>query len=107
VILVEPGAIRSEFRATLSKVWGDLPERVKGTRYEPILAAYMETRRARSEDWAGDAGACAARIAEAMGRKRPPRRVLIGRDSRWAGRLKALLPMGLWERLLKRAYGLR
>ena len=107
VILVEPGAIRTEFRETLSKVWGDLPERVQGTRYERILAAYMETRKARSQDWAGDPVACAARIAEAMGRTRPPRRVLIGRDSTWAGRLKALLPMGLWERLLKRAYGLR
>src|SRR5690242_10027455 len=34
VILVEPGAIRTSFRDTLVKVWGDLPERAAGTRYE-------------------------------------------------------------------------
>ncbi len=107
VILVEPGAIRTQFRETLAKVWGDLPERVKGTRYERILADYMNTRKAQSEAWAGDPVACAARIAAAMDRKRPPRRVVVGRDARWVGRLKALLPAWLWERLLKRAYGIR
>jgi len=106
VILVEPGAIRSEFRETLSKVWGDLPERVAGSRYERILRSYMDTRRKYSEARAGDAEDCAARIAEAMGRKHPPRRVVVGRDAAWAGRVKAMVPAWLWERLLRRAYRL-
>lgn len=106
VILVEPGAIRSEFRETLTKVWGDLPDRAVGTRYEPILRNYMAKRKALSQQWAGDVDACARKIARALSARRPPRRVVIGPDSAWARRVKALLPAGLWERLLRRAYGL-
>ncbi len=106
VILVEPGAVRTRFRETLADVWGDLPERVKGTRFERILKGYMDVRREHSERRAVAAEACAARIAEAMGRKRPPRRVVIGRDAFWAGKLKALLPAWAWERILRRAYRL-
>jgi NAD(P)-dependent dehydrogenase (short-subunit alcohol dehydrogenase family) len=107
VLLVEPGAVRTRFRQTLPEVWGDLPERVKGTRYERILNSYMEIRREHSERRAVSAEACAGRIAEAMGRKRPPRRIVIGRDAFWAGKVKAMLPAWLWERLLRRAYRLR
>lgn len=106
VILVEPGAIRSRFRETLSEVWGDLPERVKGTRYERILKAYMDVRRRNSERHAGDPAACADRIAAAMDRRRPPRRVVVGKDAFWAGKVKALLPAWAWERLLRRTYRL-
>lgn len=107
VMLVEPGAIRSDFRETLTKVWGDLPVRVKGTRYEAILRRYMEVRKDQSQRWAGDAQACARRIARAMSRRRPPRSLRIGLDSHFASKVKALLPMGLWEWLLRGAYGLR
>ncbi len=107
VILVEPGAVRTRFRETLSEVWGDLPERVKGTRYERILKGYMEVRRTHSERRAVSAEACAIRIAEAMGKRHPPRRVVIGRDAFWAGKVKALLPAWAWEWLLRRAYRLR
>lgn len=106
VILVEPGAIQTEFRETLTKAWGDLPERARGTRYERILRAYLEKRKALSQQWAGDVEACAARIARALSAQRPPRRVVIGKDSFWAGKAKALLPRALWERLVRRAYGL-
>ncbi len=107
VIVVEPGAIRTEFRETLTKVWGDLPERAKGSRFEPILRDYMEKRKEMSQKWAGDPIACAEKIARAMSASRPPRRVVIGLDSYWAGKVKALLPAFLWERMLRRAYGIR
>lgn len=107
VILVEPGAIRTRFRDAISEAWGDLPERVKGTRWESVLAAHMATRKAQNERWALDATACAERIAAAMDRRRPPRRVVVGRDARWIGRLRAVLPAWFWERLLRRAYGLK
>lgn len=106
VILVEPGAIRTEFRETLTKAWGDLPERAKGTPYAAILDHYMAKRKELSQDWAGDPAACAERIAQALSARRPPRRVVIGRDSFWAGKLKALLPAAWWESLLRRAYRL-
>lgn len=106
VILVEPGAIRSAFRDTLTEAWGDLPERAVGTRYERLLKAYLAKRRDLSEQWAGDPEACAARIVRAMSARRPPRRVVIGPDSFWIGKLKTLLPAFLWERLMRRTYGL-
>lgn len=107
VLLVEPGAIRTEFRETLTKAWGDLPERAKGTRFEPILQSYMEKRKELSEGWAHDAVDCAERIARAISARRPPRRITIGKDAFWAGKAKAILPAFLWERLLRRAYGIR
>lgn len=107
VVLVEPGAIRTEFRETLAKVWGDLPERAKGTRYERILARYLAVRKDQSQRWAMEAEPCARRILKALVAARPPRRVVIGRDAFGAGKLKALLPAAWWEALLRRAYGLR
>ncbi len=106
VILVEPGAIRTAFRETLTREWGDLPERAKGTRFEAILERYTERRKELSEAHAMPAEACAARIAEALSKARPPRRVVIGKDAFWAGKAKALLPAFLWEWLLRRTYGL-
>lgn len=107
VILVEPGAIATEFRETLTREWGDLPARAEGTRYEPILRNYTAKRKELSQQWAGDVQACAERIARALDRRRPPRRLTIGPDSYWAGKLKALLPQAWWEALLRRAYGLK
>ena len=107
VVLVEPGAIRTEFRETLAKVWGDLPQRAKGTRYERILARYLAVRKDQSQRFAMDVAPCARKILRALTAKHPPRRVVIGRDAIWAGKVKALLPAGWWEALLRRAYGLR
>ena len=106
VVLVEPGAIRTRFREPLSKVWGDLPERAAGTRYERILKKYLAVRKDQSERFAMDAEACARKILGALDAGQPPRRLVIGRDAFWAGRLKALLPAGWWEGLLRRVYGL-
>jgi NAD(P)-dependent dehydrogenase (short-subunit alcohol dehydrogenase family) len=107
VVLVEPGAIRTEFRETLTKAWGDLPERARGTRYEAILARYLAVRKQQGERFAMDAGRCARKILKALVAERPPRRVVIGRDAFWVGKLKALLPAAWWEAILRRAYGLR
>ncbi len=107
VVLVEPGAIRTEFRESLAKAWGDLPERARGSRYERILARYLAVRKDQSQRFAMAVEPCARRILKALTAARPPRRVVIGRDAFWAGKAKALLPAAWWEALLRRAYGLR
>ncbi len=107
MVLVEPGAIRTEFRETLTKAWGDLPERARGTRYEAILARYLAVRKRQGERFAMAADCCARKILKALTAAHPPRRVVIGRDAFWVGKLKALLPAAWWERILRRAYGLR
>jgi NAD(P)-dependent dehydrogenase (short-subunit alcohol dehydrogenase family) len=107
VLLVEPGAIRSAFRATLARAWGDLPRRVLGTPFEAMVTGYL----AREQDRAGRHGlgaeACAQRIARAMTRSNPPRRLVIGRDARVSGFAKALLPAGVWEWVVRKAFGLK
>jgi len=104
VILVEPGAIRTAFRETLARVWGDLPERAKGTPYEQLVARHMRVRKERAERFALDAEPCARRIVNALNAGRPPRRVVIGKDAFWAAKLKALLPGAWWEWFLRRSY---
>lgn len=107
VVLVEPGAIRTAFRDTLARAWGDLPERARGTRYEAVIARYLALRKDQAERFALEAEACARRMLRALNAKRPPRRVVIGRDAFWVGKLKALMPTTWWEALMRRAYGLR
>lgn len=106
VVLVEPGAIRTAFRDTLAKAWGDLPERARGTRYETVIARYMSKRKDQAERFAMDAETCARRMLRALNAKRPPRRLVIGRDAFWVGKLKVLLPAAWWEGLMRRTYGL-
>jgi NAD(P)-dependent dehydrogenase (short-subunit alcohol dehydrogenase family) len=106
VVLVEPGAIRTAFRDTFSKVWGDLPERTRGTRYEAVIARYLEQRKGQAERFAMEAEACAWHLLQALEARRPPRRLVIGRDAFWVGKLKALLPAVWWEGLMRRFYGL-
>ena len=106
VVLVEPGAIRTAFRETMGQLWGDLPERARGTRWEPILARHMVVRQAQADRHAMDAEPCARRIVNTLNAAVPPRRVVIGKDAFWAGKLRAILPEALWEWLLRRAYRL-
>lgn len=107
VILVEPGAIRTEFRRSAVAAWGDLPRRAEGTPYARIIQKYQEARDRLGERHAMEPARCARKIAKAIARRRPPRRVVVGADSFWATKGKALLPAWLWERLLRRGYGLR
>ena len=107
VILVEPGAIHTEFRRTVIDAWGDLPQRAKGTRYERLIVKYQEAKDRLGEKWAMDPQVCAAKIARAIAKQRPPRRVIVGRDAYWSMKGKALLPAAIWEWLLRRAYRLR
>lgn len=106
VILVEPGAVASSFRSTLANAWGDLPERVKGTRYEAILTNFMKAREDQAERFAGSPEQAARRILKALTRKSPPRRILIRPEARLGGWAKALLPAAVWEWFLRRSYGL-
>ncbi len=106
VILVEPGAIRTEFRPTLAKAWGDLPQRVKGTPYEGPLDHYRRKREQFAQKHGLDADACARQILAAMNASRPPRRVIVGFDALWAQTAHRLLPAALFEWALRRMYGL-
>jgi short-subunit dehydrogenase len=106
IVLVEPGAVASSFRSTIASAWGDLPERVKGTRYERILAKFARTRQDQAERFAGSSEQAARCILKAITRKHPPRRILIRPEARLAGWAKAILPSAVWEWLLRRSYGL-
>ncbi len=105
VVLVEPGAVRTAFRDTLARAWGDLPERARGTRYEAVLGRYLALRNGQADRHAMEAGECAQAMLRALNAPRPPRRLVIGRDAFWAGKLRALLPAAWWEFLLRRVYG--
>jgi NAD(P)-dependent dehydrogenase (short-subunit alcohol dehydrogenase family) len=106
IISVEPGAIQSEFRATLKKAWGDLPRRVEGTPYQPIVGHYTSRR----EDYAGKHGLsaieCAKKIFRAMNSRHPPRRVVVGADSLWGQVAHRVVPAPIWEYVLRRKNGL-
>jgi len=107
VTLVEPGAIRTEFRKTLQQAWGDLPARVQGTRYEDTVERYRTQR----EDFASKHGmtaeACALRIVKALNAPRPPRRLIVGSDSFWAQVAHNLVPAAIFEWGVRRTYGIR
>jgi len=106
VILVEPGAIQSRFRASLKNAWGDMPNRVVGTPYQFTVERYANKR----EEYAGKHGmsaeACALKIFKAMNARHPPRRVVIGADSRWSQLAHRLIPAPIWEYALRRMYSL-
>ncbi|HJW73233.1 MAG TPA: SDR family oxidoreductase [Geothrix sp.] len=106
VVLVEPGAIQTAFRDTLARAWGDLPQRAVGTPYEAVIARYLARRQEQADRFALDAESCARRMLHALNAKHPPRRLTIGRDAFWVGKLKAILPAPWWEAILRRAYGL-
>jgi short-subunit dehydrogenase len=107
VMIVEPGAIQTEFRKTLQQAWGDLPVRVKGTRYEETVERYRTHR----EEFAGKHGlsakACAAKIVGAMNAPRPPRRLIIGSDSFWAQVAHRWFPAAVFDWAVRRIYGVR
>jgi short-subunit dehydrogenase len=106
VLLVEPGAVRSEFRRTVVQALGDLPERIRGTPFEAQVAGYLKRRENFADSHGLTAEACAEKIASAMARSNPPRRLVIGGDARMANLAKALLPAPLWEWGVRRAFGL-
>lgn len=105
VILVEPGAIQTAFRSTLMKAWGDLPERVIGTPYHRALESYRVQRERFAAEHGMRPEACAAMILRALEARRPPRRVLVGFDSRWAQLLHRMVPAPLFDGVLRRLYG--
>lgn len=106
VIVVEPGAIKTAFRATLKQAWGDLPQRALGTKFEKAILHYANRR----EDFAAQHGMsaedCAERMAKALASERPPRRLIVGSDSFWAQVAHRCFPQALFEWALRRSYGL-
>jgi NAD(P)-dependent dehydrogenase (short-subunit alcohol dehydrogenase family) len=106
VILVEPGAIRSEFRQTLARAMDGTRERVRDTRFARILADYQARQETHAQRHGLTAEACAARITAALGSRNPPRRLVIGQDAHWYGFAKTMLPASVWEWAVRRAFGL-
>jgi len=106
VILVEPGAIRTQFRATLKQAWGDLPARAVGTKYEKTILHYASKREEFASQHGMTAETCAEKIAKAMVSAHPPRRLVVGGDSFWAQVAHRILPSALFEWALRRSYGL-
>ena len=109
VILVEPGSIKSEFRATLKNAWGDLPERLKdmeGTAYLAAVDRYVGRQEGFADYHGMSAEDCAKRIFGAMDAERPPRRVVIGADSFWSQVGKRIVPAPIWDYALRKVFGL-
>ena len=106
VILVEPGAVRTELRETATKIWGDLPGRIEGTRFKPILHRYLSLGKDASQRWARDPDRSADKIARAINQPSPPRRVLIGPDAYIVLIIKKLIPMSWYEAIARKIYGL-
>jgi hypothetical protein len=107
VILVEPGSIRTEFRANLRSAWGDLPARLEGTPYHAAVRAYEKRQDQFADEHGMGAEECAQRIFAAMAAERPPRRVVIGADSFWPQAAKRIVPAAIWEYALRRVFGAR
>jgi NAD(P)-dependent dehydrogenase (short-subunit alcohol dehydrogenase family) len=107
VIIVEPGAIQTDFRQTVMAAWGDLPQRVKDTVYESVVEQYRIQREAFAREHGMKAEDCAAMIVKALNARRPPRRVIVGRDSYWAQVAHRLAPAALFEWAMRRNYGLK
>jgi len=105
VVLVEPGAIQTEFRNTLARAWGDIPERAAGTPYQQALDTYRNTRERYAAERGLSPERCAGKIIRGLG-PRPPRRIVVGLDSRWGRVLHALIPAAVFEWALRRGYGL-
>ena len=107
VILVEPGAIKTQFRATLKQAWGDLPERAAGSKYERAILHYASKREEFASQHGMTAEACAEKIVAALCARHPPRRLVVGADSFWAQVAHRLLPAAIFEKVLRRSYGLQ
>jgi NAD(P)-dependent dehydrogenase (short-subunit alcohol dehydrogenase family) len=107
VILVEPGSVRTEFRANLRRAWGDLPARLEGTPHQAPMEAYWRRQEQFADDHGMGAEECAQRIFAAMAAERPPRRVVIGSDSFWPQAARRVVPAPLWEWAVRRVFGLR
>lgn len=107
VTLVEPGAILTEFRKTLQQAWGDLPERVQGTRYEVTVERYRDQREEYASNHGLSAEACAQRIVKALMATHPPRRLIVGSDSFWAQVAHRVFPAAVFEWAVRRSYGIR
>ncbi len=105
VVLVEPGAILTEFRDTSVKLLGDLPQRAEGTPYAAMLRASIARRQAMGRSFGCTPEACARKILPALTRRNPPRRIPVQPEATWVRLLKALLPMATFEWAMRRTYG--
>jgi NAD(P)-dependent dehydrogenase (short-subunit alcohol dehydrogenase family) len=104
VILVEPGSIKSDFRTNLGRGLAGLLERVRGTRFEAMLAHYAARQENFNQSHGMEALACARKVTAALASRRPPRRLVIGRDAFWFNLAKAVLPAAVWEWGVRRTY---
>jgi len=107
VTVIEPGAIATDIwgkgGAAAEQFTAGHPARaLYGPELDGLMAAATKTAgRAASADRA------AAEIVRAFTAKRAPARVLVGTDAKIMARLKALLPISVFDGLLAKEFGLR
>jgi NAD(P)-dependent dehydrogenase (short-subunit alcohol dehydrogenase family) len=109
VIVVEPGAVATPIWdkgiATAQDLTAGLtPE--QQARYRDLLDAVLEQAKSAAEEGI-EPSAVARVIADAVEADRPKTRYLVGRDAKVAGRMAAVLPDRIMDRLIARDLGLR
>ncbi len=99
VSLVEPGF----FRTSLHDVGTEA-----ATRVAAYAAARERASRAISDSivTAPDPARVAETVARVLAARRPRLRYRVGRDATWVPRLRALLPQSVFERAVRRRFGL-
>ncbi len=107
VSLIEPGAIKSEIwrkaEETAASAPTDSPARKL---YGKVIDAISETAK-KSASNAISADRVAEAVHRCLTRRRPPTRIVIGRDARAAAVLKRLVPDRWLDAILTRVFGLK
>jgi NAD(P)-dependent dehydrogenase (short-subunit alcohol dehydrogenase family) len=109
VIVVEPGAVATPIwdkgiTTAQDLIAGLTPE--QQARYRDLLDAVLEQAKANSVEGI-EPSEVARVIADAVDADRPKTRYLVGRDAKVAGRMAAVLPDRVMDRLIARDLGLR
>lgn len=103
VVTLQPGAVRSSFGETATKVVGRLLR--DASPYAPVRA-FIERRATTSQEAAMDAGVFARRVVDALSRRHPPRILRLGSHSVQMPFLRCAAPVALTDWMLRRRFGL-
>lgn len=106
VVLIEPGVIKTEFRANSMRAWGDV-DMFRDSRYGPIYEAWLRKWERRLKGRLTPPSAVARRIVHAIESPRPRPRYRITFAARIAPYVVALLPDRWTDRLILRSFGLK
>lgn len=106
VSVIEPGAVKSEIWRKGDEGASQFLGKPEAERLYKLDIQVMRDAGAKSEAKAVAASRVAVAVERCITARRPPTRVLIGRDARTAAFLKRWLPDRLMDRALLRAFGL-